>query len=62
MDFSADHIGFVLWSYVISAMVLVGLIVWIWQWGKAMRAKLDRLEASGKKRRRAASEASEASS
>ncbi|MGI9374041.1 MAG: heme exporter protein CcmD [Hyphomicrobiales bacterium] len=58
MDFSAAHVGFVLWSYSISAVVLVGLIVWIRQWGKATRAKLERLEASGKKRRRAASEIS----
>ena len=55
MDFTAPHTGFVLASYVISAVILFGLVSYIWWRGRSANARLRELEARGYKRRTGAS-------
>lgn len=45
------HITYVVASYVISALVLTGMITWILLDQRAQRGELQRLEAQGVRRR-----------
>ncbi|MFK4825134.1 heme exporter protein CcmD [Paenochrobactrum sp. BZR 588] len=45
------HITYVVASYVISALVLTGMITWILLDQRAQRSELQRLEAQGVRRR-----------
>ena len=45
------HITYVVASYVISALVLIGMITWILLDQRAQRSELQRLEAQGVRRR-----------
>ncbi len=45
------HAGYILAAYLITALVLVGLAAWVIIDLREQRAKLDRLEAQGLRRR-----------
>ena len=51
MDFSANHIGFVLASYALSAVFIGGLILQILMRDRKLRAETDRLDAQRRKPR-----------
>jgi heme exporter protein CcmD len=51
MDFSANHIGFVLASYALSAVFIGGLILQILMRDRKLRAEADRLDAQRRKPR-----------
>lgn len=55
MDFSAPHSGFVIASYVITAVVLLALVLSVWMRARRANMKLQSLEQRGAKRRRRAS-------
>jgi heme exporter protein CcmD len=40
MDFSAPHLGFVYASYVITAIVLAGLLFWVFSRSRKLAAEL----------------------
>lgn len=46
MDWNADHVGFVAAAYGISAVVLLGVLVWTLQRARTLRAKLAALKLS----------------
>ena len=46
-----SHMSFVLLSYGLAAIILSGVIVWLWLGARAPSAELARLEAQGIKRR-----------
>ena len=48
MDFSANHIGFVLASYAISALMIGGLIIQVMRRDRKLREEATRLEAQRK--------------
>jgi heme exporter protein CcmD len=54
MDFSAPHAGFVIASYMITTIVLVGLVVVIWLGQRRALNQLKTLEERGGRRRRTA--------
>ena len=45
------HAGYILAAYLITAIVLLGLVGWVVMDLRAQRAKLNRLEAQGVRRR-----------
>ncbi len=49
------HEGFIVAAYLLTAVVLVGMVVWIVLDGRAQRARLGELEARGIRRRSAGS-------
>jgi|GEM_PF-2807061 len=51
MDFSANHIGFVIASYGLSAVFLAGLILATLGRDKALRAQAERLDTQRRKAR-----------
>jgi heme exporter protein D len=46
----SDHAGFVAAAYLLTAVVLAGLIVWVLADGRAQRRRLAELEARGIRR------------
>jgi heme exporter protein CcmD len=40
MDYSAPHLGFVYASYALSAVVLIGLLVWVMARSRKLAAEL----------------------
>lgn len=44
-----EHASFIIPSYVITAVCLVGMTVWIWLSHRSRKAELARLEAAYKK-------------
>ena len=52
IDFSADHIGFVVASYAITFAVLGGLLAWAFVRARAVARRLDALERDGIVRRK----------
>jgi heme exporter protein D len=48
------HFGFVLAAYLVTAVVLAGMLLWIGLDGRAQRRRLAELEARGVRRRSAA--------
>ena len=48
-----DYFGFIVSAYGISALALLGLAAWVFLDARARRAEIDRLEASGLRRRSA---------
>ncbi len=57
MDFAAKHIGFVLASYGVATVLLLGLIVALLLRMRGVRRRLTELEAQGAGRRRRAATA-----
>jgi heme exporter protein D len=53
MPENPSHFGFILASYLVTAAVLLGLIVWIAWDGRAQRRRLGELESRGVRRRSA---------
>ncbi len=53
MDFSADHIGFVLASYVLTFVVLGGVLAWTFLRARAVSQRLSVIDRDGSHRRRA---------
>jgi heme exporter protein CcmD len=53
MDFSADHISFVLASYVLTFAVLGGLLAWTLWRARAVSRRLSAIDRDGPPRRRA---------
>lgn len=53
MNFSADHISFVLASYVLTFIVLGGLLVWTFLRARAVSRRLSVIDRDGPHRRRA---------
>ena len=51
MDFTANHIGFVLASYALTAVFLAGLIASVLLRDRKMRAEAERLDAQRRKPR-----------
>ena len=51
MDFSANHIGFVIASYALSVIFLVGLIITTLGRDRKLRAEAERLDTQRKKAR-----------
>ena len=49
MDFSADHIGFVIASYALSFIFLAGLIITTLGRDRKLRAEAERLDTQRKK-------------
>jgi heme exporter protein CcmD len=49
MDFSANHIGFVIASYALSAAFIGGLIISILLKDRRLRAEAERLDAQRRK-------------
>ena len=47
------HQGFILAAYLLAAVVLIGMVVWIVLDGRSQRARLAELEARGVRRRSA---------
>jgi heme exporter protein D len=47
------HAGFILAAYLVTALVLAGLVAWIVMDGRALRRRLAELEARGIRRRSA---------
>ena len=45
MDFSANHIGFVIGAYGLSIVILTGLSIYVRARDRALRAEAERLEA-----------------
>src|SRR5262245_4831017 len=56
------HFGFILASYLVTAAVLVGLVVWTFLDGRAQRRRLAVLESRGVRRRSAGAKRQEAGS
>ena len=54
MDFAAKHIGFVLASYAVAAVLLLGLVAALLLRMRNVRRRLAELEAQGAARRRKA--------
>lgn len=52
IDFSADHIGFVIASYALTFAVLGGILVWVFARAGAVSRRLDTLEREGAVRRK----------
>jgi heme exporter protein D len=50
-----DYFGFILSAYGISALAILGLLVWVILDARARRAEIQALEASGLRRRSARS-------
>jgi heme exporter protein D len=50
------HAGFILAAYLVTVVVLVGMVVWIVSDGRQQRRRLADLEARGIRRRSAASQ------
>lgn len=46
-----SHEAFVITSYTITALVVVGMVLWVVLDGRARRREIERLEAAGIKRR-----------
>ena len=55
IDFSADHIGFVIASYAVTFTVLGALLAWTLIRARAITRRLEALERDGTPRRRASS-------
>ena len=53
MDFSADHISFVMASYVLTFAVLGGLLAWTFLRARAVSRRLSVIDRDGPPRRRA---------
>jgi heme exporter protein CcmD len=51
MDFNANHIGFVIASYALSVVFMVGLTLQILLRDRKLRAEAERLEAQRRKER-----------
>ncbi len=51
MDFSANHIGFVITSYALTFLCLAGLIIATLGRDRKLRAQVERLETQRKKAR-----------
>ena len=49
MDFTAPHLGFVLASYGLSAVLILGLVVYVLQRDRKLRAEAERLERNRRK-------------
>ena len=45
------HFGFILTAYLIAALILIGVILWIWLDHRHVMRALDELEQSGARRR-----------
>ena len=54
MDFSAPHAGFVIASYLVTFVVLLGLVLATWLRQRKAREQLETLEKRGSRRRRRA--------
>lgn len=54
MDFSAPHAGFVIASYLVTFIVLLGLVLATWLRQRRAREQLKTLEERGSRRRRRA--------
>ena len=50
-----SHEGFIVAAYALTAVVLVGMVIWIILDGRAQRARLEELESRGIRRRSAGS-------
>lgn len=46
-----EHVGFILASYVIAAVVIIGLIAWVMLDHRAQKTRLQKLEEQGAQRR-----------
>lgn len=46
-----SHVGFITAAYVLTALVIVGLIAWVLLDGRALRRRIAELEARGIRRR-----------
>jgi len=57
IDFSADHIGFVIASYAVTFVVLGALLAWTLARARAVSHRLEALERDGAARRRPSSTA-----
>ncbi len=44
MDLSAEHLGFVIGAYALSAILLVGLVIYVFARDRGLRAEAARLE------------------
>ncbi|MEO8668008.1 MAG: heme exporter protein CcmD [Bauldia sp.] len=53
MEAASDHTGFIVAAYLVTAVVLIGLFLWIVADGRAQKRRLADLEARGVKRRSA---------
>ena len=53
------HAFYVYGSYVATALILFGMIAWVWLDGRARQAELKALEAAGIRRRSAATQTRE---
>ena len=51
MDFSANHIGFVIASYALTAVFIFGLIASVLLRDRKLRAEAERLDAQRRKER-----------
>lgn len=49
MDFAAPHVGFVIASYALSAILIVGLAAYVIARDRSLRAEAERLEARRRK-------------
>ena len=49
--FTDPHFGFILTAYLIAALILIGVILWIWLDHRHLMRALDELEQSGARRR-----------
>ncbi len=49
MDLSAEHLGFVIAAYALSAILLVGLVIYIFARDRGLRIEAARLEQSRRK-------------
>ena len=49
----APHAGFIIAAYLVTAVALIGLVVWVLADGRALRRRLAELEARGIRRRSA---------
>jgi len=51
MDFNANHVGFVVASYALSVVFMVGLTLRVLMRDRKLRAEAERLEAQRRKER-----------
>jgi heme exporter protein CcmD len=51
MDFSANHIGFVIASYALSIVFIAGLLIMVLLKDRRLRSEAERLEAQRRKPR-----------
>lgn len=49
MDFTAPHLGFVLAAYGLSAVLILGLVIYVLHRDRSLRAEADRLDRNRRK-------------